>query len=320
MKRSFLIILLVIFSIVLIGTTILYKKESSDSNNKKHYFTEFKLINEKKDFTFAEQKDEITYSDFVIRENVLTAEYKYLQGEDSIKGDLYIGEDNYMYITDNINERNYRISSVKFKTMFVNEWYMFVYAISEDNDVYFINLQGNDISKIEVRKIEINFDAINFVDINYKSDMYKSPYAIFVLSDDGNIYEVTSGIRYRESILSLYGNLLVFDDKTITNVDGRLLEDKNGNSYKIKYIFFTYDGNKEIGKQRVLIVTEDNKFLYMNDDFTSVYEFDRKVSNLKYDSKYPYMYDKLEITFDDNYVMEVSAACNEYYCINELED
>ena len=142
-----------------------------------------------------------------------------------------------------------------------------------------------------------------------------------MLSEDGKIYDINTGLIYDERTISLYNQIYVYHNKTMTNDIGHLITNNKGELYKIKYIFTT-QSNNEMFKDitPIIMVTENNEFLYFDNEMMYVYEFDKKVKNVKFDQYYPYIDGKLNITFEDDYKVEFTARCNEYYCINKFAE
>ena len=132
--------------------------------------------------------------------------------------------------------------------------------------------------------------------------------------------KIISATRYSEDVVSIFNSIYVHDGKTMSNVYGQILEDKGENYYKIKYVFFTITDSDIVDKEKVIIITEDDKFLYVNNDLIYVYEFSEKVESIKFDTNYPYTDGNLHISFENGYSADLIARCSEYYCINEFSE
>lgn len=315
-KLVSIIIILILFVVIL----SIYKYNCYDTKNE-HYFDYTEIKNIKRDVEKSEVIDKDIYSDKIINENLLSIDYNFFYNEESITGKVYIGLDKYLYITDINNNSVYRVSSTKFKTLYAKDYeyeVVYIYLISMDNKLYFMELGQNDIRQVHIEEITANLGITNFVEIDFTSDMYQPGNTLFVLAENGNIYDIGSATRYREDIVSLFNNIYVYGDKTMSNVSGYMLEDKNGDYYKIKYIFYTSADNEFTTENTIIIITEDNKFLYVDGDVTHVYEFDKKVSAIEFDVYYPYITGNLKIKFEDDFEMKFKARCNEYFCINEF--
>ena len=320
--KNKLIIVIVILIVFIIGLSI-YKFGNYNNEVNTHYFVSSEMNKYRYENNNAEVLDNVTYKDEIINDNVLSMEYRFFHDTQSIIGKIYIGTDKYLYITDTNKNSTYRVSTVKFKTIYYNEYEyskgVYVWLLSESNKIYLMSLESNDITKTEVVSLDDEEEYTNFVNLRFKEDLFLSGNTIFLLDKNGNIYELYSGFRYRTDIISLYSRMYICSDGTITNSNGMLAQDKNGNSYKIKYIFDSYENNKFIPDNKIIIITEDNKLIYFDDDMETVYEFSKNVKDINFDVYRPYTEGNLKITFEDGYNVELKAECNQYYCVNDFD-
>lgn len=312
-------ILIVFFAIISVYRFKFYKLDSNE-----HYFSKFEISNRKNDEKLNEILDKDIYKDNIIEEKVLSAEYTFLHNTESITGNIYIGADKLVYITDYNKNDTYRVSAVKFETMFLNGYEytngIYVWLLSESKLPYLLYLESNDITEAKIIGFSDGRKYTNFVDISFKEDIFESGNTIFLLSETGNIYEISSGLRYNDEIISLYNFMYIYNDKTIVNPGGMIVQDKSGNSYKIKYVFDTYESNKFIENDKTIIVTENNRLIYFDENMENVYEFSKKVKDVNFDVYYPYVEGNLKITFEDDYNVIFKASCNQYFCINEFAE
>ena len=319
-KKLIMISIVVILSIFVIWLVIYGSNFHED--NEQYYFTWAKIENEKEYTKQDDILDKDKYIDNIVKYNQLTIDYKFFHSEKSIKGQVYIGTDKYLYISDTNADFTYRVSTTKFRTMYTkNIKYdngVYIYLISEDNKLYYLELITNDIKGVKLNEVNTSFEVINFVNLEFMYDNNDPTNTLFVLCSDGNIYDVSSKIRYNETIKSLYSNLYVLDDNTMTNEYGKILEDKDKKPYKIKNIFETYDDNDFSGKNTKIIITEDNKLLYIDNLMEYVYEFNKIVKSVDFNEHFPYTKGKLKISFEDDSYVELTAECNEYFCVNDF--
>ena len=327
MKNKLIYVIIFLF-VILIGITI-YKYKVYDKNENKHYFIPMmpsnirlprvKVTSDVKE----EEKDKDTYKDLIIKENILEIEYTYIDNNKSITGKIYIDDNKNLYITDIVNKKIYKPSNVKFKTMFKKDYQyknIYIYLISEDNNLYFLQLTNNDINKTSVTQIFMPGKIYNFTKLEYTLDAFPNSNSLFVLADDGNVYDVATLIRYNKNILSMFDDFYVYDDNTITDVYGNVIVDKDNNLYKIKYAFVTFDNNTFSGSNTKLIITDNNDLIYEKDNAQVMGLFNKKVKDISFDEKVVGKAGKLIITFKDNYKIKLDAACNKYFCINEIEE
>ena len=250
-------------------------------------------------------------------------EYTYIDNNKSITGKIYIDDNKNLYITDVVNKKVYKPSNVKFKTMFKKDYpynNIYIYLISEDNNLYFLQLNDNDINKTSVKQIFMPGKIYNFTKLEYTLDAFPNSNSLFVLADDDNVYDVATLIRYNKNILSMFDDFYVYDDNTITDVYGNVIVDKDNNLYKIKYAFVTFDNNTFSGSNTKLIITDNNDLIYEKDNAQVMGLFNKKVKDISFDEKVVGKAGKLIITFKDNYKIKLDAACNKYFCINEIEE
>ncbi len=327
MKNKLIYVIIFLF-VILIGITI-YKYKVYDKNEKKHYFIPMMPSNMRSPRVKVtsnvkeEEKDKDTYKDLIIKENILEIEYTYIDNNKSITGKIYIDDNKNLYITDIVNKKIYKPSNVKFKTMFKKDYQyknIYIYLISEDNNLYFLQLTNNDINKTSVTQIFMPGKIYNFTKLEYTLDAFPNSNSLFVLADDGNVYDVATLIRYNKNILSMFDDFYVYDDNTITDVYGNVIVDKDNNLYKIKYAFVTFDNNTFSGSNTKLIITDNNDLIYEKDNAQVMGLFNKKVKDISFDEKVVGKAGKLIITFKDNYKIKLDAACNKYFCINEIEE
>ena len=318
-KQTIVIISVIVILIVFTMSLGLYVAFTA---KEKSFFSAIAVGNSKKDVALNNTIDKEVYKNNIIEEPLLTMEYSFYDSKESITGNIYIGRDNYLYITDLNRNMTHRVSTIKFKTMYAKEWHfddgVYIYLIAQNNTLYYMSLTSNDIRKATVEKSYTTLKATHFVNLKFKTDIYNSSNMMFVLANDGYIYDVGSKIRYTKEIISLYNNIYVYEDKTIANAWGEMLQDANGNYYKIRYVFLTKEKNNFLDKDKIVIITEDSKFIYIDRNVSEVYEFSKKVKDIKFDKNMPYIEGNLEITFEDNDKVDLKATSNEYFSLNKF--
>lgn len=306
-----LIIVLILFIGVLSINKYLYEK-----NN--YYFTIYK-IDKTKTITVEDMDKQDKYIKAINKIDSLSCDYDYYIDK-KISGKIYISSDKFLYISNDEIKQDHVISDIKFKSIYPSSYIyqksIRFYAISEENSLYLISLSDNDINSIKLEKLSGYYT--NFVDVETKQDKYKSDDLIFALGKGKYIYNVTNGMLYLPTTISLYNKIYVYEDNTMTNREGKLIADGNGNPYKIKYIFNVVVEDIFIENTSYIVVTEDNKFLYFNEDMTEVYESNRKIDNIEFTKYDPYISGLLTLTLDMNSKNYFGVQCNEYYCVNDI--
>ena len=322
MKKKICILGIVIILIFVILISIYRFKNFGHDANKSHYF-KYNSIYEQYSSN-SEVYDFEVNKNYIINENLTSVDYAYYYEGNNISGQIYIGKDRYLYITDNYKNDFCRVSAVKFKTMYVKDYEfndgVFVYLISEDNELYLMTLQSNDIRDVMISRHNGKTKFTNFASARIKYDKYEDFSAVFALATDDYIYDVNCGLLYDSDRIALYNSLYVQSDRTMTNIAGHIVKSNDNVKYKIKYIFDTYENNKFIDNNKIIVITEDNKFIYFDDNMENVYEFSKDVTDVTFDIYYPYLEGNLKITFDDGYNVSLKASCNQYFCVNEFAE
>lgn len=321
MKKKLIYIIIIVF-IALIGLTI-YKYKVYEKNKNNYFFSDTIPEKTKNNIVYSEKKDQEIYKEYIITNDLKDVEYRYIDNNKSITGKIYIDDNKNLYITDIVNKKIYKPSNVKFKTMFKKDYpynNIYIYLISEDNNLYFLQLTNNDINQTSVKQIFMPGKIYNFTKLEYTLDAFPNSNSLFVLADDDNVYDVATLIRYNKNILSMFDDFYVYDDNTITDVYGNVIVDKDNNLYKIKYAFVTFDNNTFSGSNTKLIITDNNDLIYEKDNAQVMGLFNKKVKDISFDEKVVGKAGKLIITFKDNYKIKLDAACNKYFCINEIEE
>ena len=321
MKKIFIIIFIIcMVFIIFISFFFIFSKEK-DINNLA-YFDAIDLKTNIKDTNLNNKIDISKYEDKIIKDNLYSVEYTFFDENKSLKGLIYIGENKNLYIKDDITNVSKKISSINFKTMYTKDIEydsgIYVYLISEDNDLYSLSFVSTNLEELKINKINLDYKVLNFVDVNFDYDITGPFNSLFVLADDGNIYDVSSNIIYSENIKSLYYDLYVLNNNIMTNKYGDILMNKNKEYYKIKNIFETYEDNYFSGKNTKIIITEDNKLLYFDSMFLKINEYSLNVKKVDFDTYYPYVKGNLKIIFQDDSFVEFKASCNQFFCINDF--
>ncbi len=324
MKNKLLIILIILILSGL-GFLTYYKyrnKPNNASDNQKLIIR--KLTHKKKDLVYSDILDKDTYKNNIITKYFDEFEYTLYDNDKSLIGKVYLDENKNLYITSDNEYEVEKISNIKFDKMYSYQETLasglHVYLISEDGKLYYYGLLSNNINDVKLVEIKTKYKAIDFVDINFDADMDPAVDKLFVLEDDGNIYEINSSLRYKEDIKSVFNYILVYPDKTFSNLYGNMIEDDNGNYYKVKYIFYADANDEYLPYESIIIVTDDNRFISIldEDNFEYSYEDPLKVKSIEFDKKHPFEYGKLKVDFGEEEIT-FDAGCSSYYCINDFE-
>ena len=139
------------------------------------------------------------------------------------------------------------------------------------------------------------------------------------IDDNKNLYitDIVNKKIYKPSNVKF--KTMFKKDYPYNNIYIYLISEDN-NLYKIKYAFVTFDNNTFSGSNTKLIITDNNDLIYEKDNAQVMGLFNKKVKDISFDEKVVGKAGKLIITFKDNYKIKLDAACNKYFCINEIEE
>ena len=308
-KKKILKILLVIMICALIALVI-FVILNKNNNQKEVDFKVGTISNQvtkrKKYLKESDTIDKDVYQDKIITEIVTSFSY-----DNSKK--IYINENKELYAN------NKKINTdIKFRTLYdkviKNQGNKYLFLISVDNGLYRLSLDELEKDDIILTQIVTNSNVLNFVNINYDSDSDSTQNLVFVLLDNGKIYEAFSNLRYDSNVKVLFDNVMVYQDKSMSNVSGYIFKDANGNDYKTKYIFMTKENETD---DVILIITEDNRciFGYVKEELEIIYEKTSKVTDVVYDTTSSSTEGNLKIYFEDKHIDEYKATCSKYFCI-----
>lgn len=255
-----------------------------------------KILEELKNIEKKDYQEQ--YKQYIVNDIEVYYEYEIVNLNDISYGNIYIDKEQHLNIQDKYNKKQETIKSDTFKTLYVvesdNISRLDVYLINTKEELYKLSIEDCNIANYTLNKIDTDYKIKNFTNLKYNSylDIYISD--IIVLADDGNMYNPINKILYDDNILNVLNEYLVYPDATISNYDGKLLKDNNGNDYKIKYIFNINIQDVQIEDflgVNVAFITEDNKIIYVKND--EIYE----ISNIK---EIKHNEDELTIIYDNN--------------------
>lgn len=298
-NKRFLIIILVIMVILLITLTTFYITNKDEKvEDEKHGTPGIYLKKSKKEVIVDNNLDRETYSDNIITNAVKSIDYKDYK--------ISINDDEFLCINDKVIDEEIKVKTIYDKAIKTYDDEL-IFIISNDNKLYAISIQNLILSEMSTAN-----KVLNFVDLKYQGDDTDTNKYAFILEDDGNIYEIFSGMRYNKNAKTLFGELLVYDDNTISNMNGFMFTDKNNNYYKIKYAFMTIKDNQEY---LIAIITDDDRYIfsYIKEYSMNVYEAPAKVKNIDYDNTT----NNLKIRLDNGDTVKLNGYCDKNFCIDE---
>lgn len=308
-KVFYFIIILILF---LLGSLTSYKifinKENDTDSIRLNIVEEKKVI-------YNNTNDKDKYKEYIIVNPVYAYQYDLIIDDKGMTGNVYINKDKKLFISENNNNSSYEISDLKFETLYKSqnlEGLLLIYALSENGELYNIFLNSLDIKKTNISKINMGFIVTNFVNLEFKTLHGISFSNLMVLSEDGKIYEATTGIRYDLNIVSLNEEFYAYEDNTIANSYGNMIKDSNGKYLKIKY-YVQLEKNSIFGEALSFIITNDNRIIYNadKDGFMHTYMYNNKIKKMSYDVKDYKAH--INIVFEDNKKLEITGYFSDYY-------
>jgi len=325
--KKIILIILLLATILLLACVTFYKFINTNNEEQKGEVKEDFIsgnVSEIVKNPITSDLDKDKYAENIIKEAKKATEYNYFDNKESITGQIYIGDDKYLYITDTNKNSTHRVSTIKFKTMYVKEFNytngIYIALISEDNKIYCMELAGNDISKAIVVPAHTSIKEVtNFTNVNIKTDMFGDSTTMFVLSGDGNIYDVASSIDgdgfYIEKELvegkipSLKGykdyysrKIKVNGNKSLVDLNYKYTYDDYENSYILQRCF-----EKSYVKN-----TDDSLYVSLGGYFKCFKEDDIRV---KVSTDYDVVKHNADIVTDDYYIWDIKLSED----VNDIE-
>lgn len=312
-----LIVILLIAVVLFLGGITYYKfGYKNNINSEDESFVQIDI--DKKNIKNEDSKtDKETYSSNIINDIIKTYDYKLETEKEGITGKIYIDNNNKLHITCNELNTSKRLSNVDFKTMYYtdeeNIGILLVYLISNDNKLYMLSLTSTDIEKTLLKEVQTSYKVMNFTNLTFNMNEYSVPFSIIVLGDDDNMYEPLYEVRYNNTIKMIDNTYYVYGDNTIANIYGNMLRNNENDYYKIKYyIYFTY-GTSLFPNTESIIITDDNKIIYLNSVYDKLYIYNKTIKKLSYELTNNYNEVKLKIELSDNSKINVTANYTNYY-------
>lgn len=271
----FSIVLLIIVLLVTLYSVYRKKAEKSDSYGYLHNLGEKVTI--ETDINYLDE-----YKDNIIDNEVKEVDYEMFFDDTTIYGKVFINESHELYITNGFTKENYKINTVKFKTLYKSlasyAKSLIVYAISQDGDLYKIVLNENNIKHVKDYKIETVSKVLKFTNLQIYSYACTEP-SLVVLCVDNKMYDVKSGLLYSTTYKKFFDKYLIFDDKSLTNSKGKKIINFLNEQVKIRGFIET--NNDEFEKSdKVLFFTTTDELLYLYDE-NNTYIYVRAVKSVE---------------------------------------
>ena len=299
-KKNIIIIILIVIILVIISIISFYKL--------KIYNKDYNIINLsnnliKSDINYKEKYNEYIYDD----SNFNSLNFPVVNEENAI---YYLFEkiDDYLILKNLDSNESIKPINEKFKSMTLvtndeTDEFMYIYLITKEGNFYKAELKSHNPIKLNIEKLNKKIKVDSFL-TGVEYDTYRGipNYSIPVFDTNDKIYIMPSESLFIPNMQMVKDNIIVYEDKKISSLDGKILKDKSKKDYKVKWVFEITKDNPFYKNPEILIITEDNKIIYLIED--KIYEYKKEISDINY----TYISEEsgiLDLKYDDDSTMKL---------------
>lgn len=250
-----------------------------------------------KDINYKEK-----YKDNIINEDTLSYEYEIIHEKSVLYGKVYIDLDGYLYITNEFSNEKKRLNDVKFKTLYnvyMGTNRLCIYALSNAGDVYKLYLENTNIEDVEFYRLDFTKKTIKFTNLLIKMTGCEFIGPV-VLCEDDKMYDIETKLLYQEEYTKLYDKYILYDDNTISNLNGEMLVGYDSNNIEIVgYIQFDEDIFRE--KPKIGLITTSDNLVFLQDD-KHLYVYNKEIKSIDNTD-----INKIKIIYNDNTYHEIKG-------------
>lgn len=319
MKNKSLIVLLslfvIFFFLVSYNRFFVYNTKREDVNKNTPNDAGYYIVNSiENEYNFDAIKDQETYKENIIKEAVLNIEYQLIREQIIYNSNIFIDKDRKLYV--NIDKKPYKLSDEKFTTLYLDYQYnsiVCVYAITNNNDLYKILINGEKKENVLIYKINLKYKVTNFTDLNIPNEDGIT-HTLILLATDGNMYDNLIGTRYIPTKMCFDSTYYIYEDNSISNEFRQSF-----GKYKIQYLLMLDPEEKNIfyGNPSSIIITDNNNIIYMSGNSSILYESKSVIENIKYEIINKESKEiKLEINMNDKEKIDIKGYYSDYYNFN----
>ena len=297
MKRKVVVFILVIVVILLLSATYLtfFYRPKEDKN------IGYRLdLGDKIQFKDINYKEK--YKDNIINEDTLSYEYEIIHEKSVLYGKVYIDLDGYLYITNEFSNEKKRLNDVKFKTLYnvyMGTNRLCIYALSNAGDVYKLYLENTNIEDVEFYRLDFNKKTVKFTNLLIKMTGCEFIGPV-VLCEDDKMYDIETKLLYQEEYTKFYDKYILYEDNTISNVNGDMLVGYDSNNIEIVgYIQFDEDIFRE--KPKIGLITTSDNLVFLQDD-KHLYVYNKEIKSIDNTD-----INKIKIIYNDNTYHEIKG-------------
>ena len=299
-KKNIIIIILILIILVIISIISFYKL--------KIYNKDYNIINLsnnliKSDVNYKEKYNEYIYDDSTFN----SLNFPVVNEENAIYY-LFEKTDDYLILKNLDSNESVKPINEKFKSMTLvtndeTDEFMYIYLITKEGNFYKVELKSHNPIKLNIEKLNKKIKVDSFL-TGVEYDTYRDipNYSIPVFDTNDKIYIMPSESLFIPNMQMVKDNIIVYEDKKISSLDGKILKDKSKKDYKVKWVFEITKDNPFYKNPEILIITEDNKIIYLIED--KIYEYKKEISDINY----TYISEEsgiLDLKYDDDSTMQL---------------
>ena len=276
-KVKIIVIFLIIILILFVGFLTYYKLTIS-SKSEEYIIVDIK--DEHKNINLDISKYE-EYFSRITKDGYLNIEISNDSG--SLKGKIQI-KDSYLSFEEDetmktIDLLDKKVISYVLSIDDENE-YALAFAATEENDLYRIDFNNLNVDDIEVTQINNNLKVKAVTSIETYSYQNEWTEYLVVLGTDDKLYYMPSEALYDEESILVNNKYILYKDKSISTIDGRIIKGNQNKEILVKYIFtINNDGILENNPEEILI-TNDGYIAYVVDN--QLYIYNKKIESIDF--------------------------------------
>ena len=299
-KKNFIIIIVIMLIFIGLCFLTVYKLKKYNKN-----YNIIKLSDEivESNINFKEE-----YEEYIVDSSYFTSINFPINIDKHIVYYIFEKKENNLYIknTDTNEEKKLLDEKIKSFSLVTNDEtdeFMYIYLITKEGNFYKVELKSHNPIKLNIEKLNKKIKVDSFL-TGVEYDTYRGipNYSIPVFDTNDKIYIMPSESLFIPNMQMVKDNIIVYEDKKISSLDGKILKDKSKKDYKVKWVFEITKDNPFYKNPEILIITEDNKIIYLIED--KIYEYKKEISDINY----TYISEEsgiLDLKYDDDSTMKL---------------
>ena len=299
-KKNIIIIILILIILVIISIISFYKL--------KIYNKDYNIINLSNNLIKSDINYKEKYNEYIYDESTFNSLNFPVVNEENAIYYLFEKIDDYLILKNLDSNESVKPINEKFKSMILvtndeTDEFMYIYLITKEGNFYKVELKSHNPIKLNIEKLNKKIKVDSFL-TGVEYDTYRGipNYSIPVFDTNDKIYIMPSESLFIPNMQMVKDNIIVYEDKKISSLDGKILKDKSKKDYKVKWVFEITKDNPFYKNPEILIITEDNKIIYLIED--KIYEYKKEISDINY----TYISEEsgiLDLKYDDDSTMKL---------------